>query len=459
MSVVRLAAIREQFQSFLRLYIALRLAPASAAAAAAAVRSVRSEIAAGDMLPRPHSASSTRASSPAPSARGRTGADGAARCTSARRPRSLPPPPPATPPPPSPPPPPPVALCLGSRERGTTSVDADGRAAAAATNGRLAGGGGLAGAWYRDFLGRFARVARRDGEGERTRLDLGGAGLGRLPVEAGLLLSPCVGHLALSRNRLGRLPDDLAGWGRLQALRLDFNRLEALPGRFGAECEGLVELNLTGNRLAGLPDSLSRLTALTALLLSSNRLPALPAAVAGCTALTRLAARDNRLECVRAAGALARLRALLLGQNAGLRHVAAEVGRCGALETLELDPAVAFPPPHMRAAGVAAALAHLRLVLAARETGRLDMAGLGLARVAPPVCREAGLTALDLSRNRLAGLPPELAKLAGLTRLVAAHNQVRAGRVRAGRVRAERERRARVQGVGRGEGAASLWCW
>jgi Leucine-rich repeat (LRR) protein len=282
----------------------------------------------------------------------------------------------------------------------------------------------LAGAWYRDFLGPFARAATRGAEGERTRLELGGAGLGRVPVEAGVLLSACVAHLALSRNRLGLLPSHLAGWGRLQALRLDFNRLAALPARFGADCEGLVELNLTGNRLAGLPESVSRLTGLATLLLSSNRLPALPPAIAGCTALTRLAARDNRLECVRAAGALPRLRALLVGHNAGLRHVAAEVGRCGALETLELDPPVAFPPPHVRAAGVAAALAHLRLVLGARETGALDMAGLGLARVARPVCREAGLTALDLSRNRLAALPPALAELAGLTRLVAAHNQV-----------------------------------
>jgi Leucine-rich repeat (LRR) protein len=279
---------------------------------------------------------------------------------------------------------------------------------------------------YHDFLRHFARVATRGGEGEMTRLDLGGAGLGRLPVEAGLLLSPNVGHLVLSRNRLYLLPEDLSGWGRLQSLRLDFNGLAALPGRFGEDCEGLLELNLTGNRIAVLPDSVSRLTALEVLLLSSNRLPALPAALEGCTSLTRLAARDNRLGCVRAAGAMARLRTLLLGQNAGLHHVSAELGQCGALETLELDPVVTFPPQHIRAIGVAAALAHLRLVLAARCTGALDMAGLSLTSFARPVCHEAGLTTLDLSRNRLGALPAALAELAGLTRLVTSHNQVRA---------------------------------
>ncbi|MBM0278412.1 Imm1 family immunity protein [Micromonospora tarensis] len=57
----------------------------------------------------------------------------------------------------------------------------------------------------------------------------------------------------------------------------------------------LTRLDLTGNRLAALPESLGNLTALTRLAVTDNQLTALPESLGNLTGLTRLDLAGNRL--------------------------------------------------------------------------------------------------------------------------------------------------------------------
>lgn len=144
-------------------------------------------------------------------------------------------------------------------------------------------------------------------------------GLKKLPEETtreGLLTSLRTVDLAL--NRLQVLPPSIGNWSELQALNASDNLLEMLPDAIGSltklqkltlsrnklkvlpTCLGdlpLTELKCEGNMLSTLPDVFSGIAAtiLEELDVSGNRIESLPESVCSLKMLTRLLVNQNRL--------------------------------------------------------------------------------------------------------------------------------------------------------------------
>eukprot|EP00741_Cyanophora_paradoxa_P021826 tig00000241_g21068.t1 len=137
------------------------------------------------------------------------------------------------------------------------------------------------------------------------------------------------GQLVLSCQGLTEWPRDAiqeAGAENVRWLCLAGNALAELPGPELAALANLEALLLSGNRLAALPDELSRLSALRTLDVSHNALEAVPPAIAGLASLQRLYLHGNRLERLPPAlGRLAALERLDVSQNR-LRALPAELG-------------------------------------------------------------------------------------------------------------------------------------
>lgn len=139
-------------------------------------------------------------------------------------------------------------------------------------------------------------------------------------------LPPSLQRLVLANNRIA----SLAGLEALGNLKVGARGSAAVRARPRCSSEAAPSLpsgtppvcplpppprqvlDLSGNRIDRLPDSISRLTRLEALVLTDNSLAELPPAL----------------------GALPRLRQLLVGQNR-LRALPPELGRCAALEELD----------------------------------------------------------------------------------------------------------------------------
>jgi Leucine-rich repeat (LRR) protein len=148
-----------------------------------------------------------------------------------------------------------------------------------------------------------------------------------------------VSHLNLWKQQLGRVPDTVWDQIDLETLVLADNRLTEVSVRIGAlkklrmvdlghnqlthlpdtigDLDRLTDfLYVHGNRLASLPDSLAKLTALRYLNISDNALTTLPEPVCAMTGLIELRASGNQLESLPAAiGRLSRLRELHLRDN------------------------------------------------------------------------------------------------------------------------------------------------
>jgi len=106
--------------------------------------------------------------------------------------------------------------------------------------------------------------------------------------------------LVLSTNKLRILPMELATLGKLKILLLDSNKLgPILPDVFaGPIAEALEELDISGNALKELPQSLGGLRRLNRLLMPNNDLTALPESLAGMEQLRHLDAANNQLSTV-----------------------------------------------------------------------------------------------------------------------------------------------------------------
>jgi hypothetical protein len=118
------------------------------------------------------------------------------------------------------------------------------------------------------------------------------------------------------------------------ARRLDLcGGLTAFPEEIFDLADSLEVLNLTGNRLSDLPDTLPSLTKLRILFCSENEFRHLPPVLGQCAGLSMIGFKSNRIEEVPALPPS--LRWLILTDNR-IARLPASVGHCGPLQKLML---------------------------------------------------------------------------------------------------------------------------
>ena len=230
--------------------------------------------------------------------------------------------------------------------------------------------------------------------------------------------------LDLSRNRLCGLPDGIAALSALARLVLDRNSLPALPDLSAGHLASLQVLSAANNRLACLPASISVLTKLRILDVSGNLLTTLES-TAGLPHLTHLSAARNRLRGVHVSVSTA-LQHLDLSHNA-IGQLAYDVLKVvERLEVLDLTHNQLQAIPFCL--GMRTALKTLRLGnnviqsldfienLSKRSTpGALSqletlvLAHNEIKTVPDAVGLLSSLTHIDLHGNQLMTLPPALA--------------------------------------------------
>ncbi|GGY18397.1 leucine-rich repeat-containing protein kinase family protein [Paludibacterium paludis] len=138
-------------------------------------------------------------------------------------------------------------------------------------------------------------------------------GLERFP-EAIFRLADTLEVLDLSGNRLAELPDDLWRLGKLRILFCSGNRLESLPSGLG-RCASLSMLGVKANRIARIPEN-ALSPGLRWLILTDNHLAALPETLGRCRGMQKLMLAGNRLEHLPdSMAALERLELLRLSAN------------------------------------------------------------------------------------------------------------------------------------------------
>ncbi len=140
-----------------------------------------------------------------------------------------------------------------------------------------------------------------------THLDLRGCGLVEMPAEV-LALADTLEVLDLSGNALSTLPDSVARLTRLHTLFASNNRYAALPPVLG-RLPRLDTLGFKANQIDQLPAEALAPT-LRWLILTDNRIAALPPTLTDCSRLQKLMLAGNRLG--RLPGGMGRLQRLEL---------------------------------------------------------------------------------------------------------------------------------------------------
>jgi small GTP-binding protein len=142
--------------------------------------------------------------------------------------------------------------------------------------------------------------------------------------------------LDLSGNQLKALPESLGQLTQLRSLDLSGNELTALPESLG-QLTQLQSLDLSGNQLTALPESLGRLTQLWSLYLFGNQLTALPESLGRLTQLLSLYLFSNQLTALpESLGQLKQLQMLVLSNN-NLTALPESLGRLTQLRSLDLS--------------------------------------------------------------------------------------------------------------------------
>ena len=265
-----------------------------------------------------------------------------------------------------------------------------------------------------------------------TSLDLSGLILWRIPDLADLT---ALTTLDLSGNQLTDLPDSLGNLTALTTLDLSVNQLTRLPDSLDTlrSLTALTTLDFTRNQLTQLPDSFGSLTALTQLNLRGNQLTRLPDSFGNLTALTTLHLSGNLLALLPDSfGNLTALTTLGLGDNQ-LAQLPDSFGNLTALTTLDLSVNKLAQLPNLLSdlTGLTA------LYLTSNELTQLPdwlgnltsltalyLSGNQLTQLPDWLGNLTGLTGLYLSDNQLTQLPDWLGNLTGLTALHFSHNKL-----------------------------------
>lgn len=173
------------------------------------------------------------------------------------------------------------------------------------------------------------RLARCRTQTAGTELDLSDLELLDIPFEVLTTLSSSLKKLNVRKNKLTRLPEELARQlPHLTVLNASENELTELPEQIGL-LRNLQKLQLENNRLAALPRSFSKLSALEELNLRSNALESL----------------DEDLGTH-----FPKLKTLLLGDNPTLSVIPRSLGNLPSLRVVDLsgNGELSFVPEKIR---------------------------------------------------------------------------------------------------------------
>ena len=277
-----------------------------------------------------------------------------------------------------------------------------------------------------------------------TKLDLSGLGLIAVPIS--MLAFTHLTAVSLANNKISQLPLALAGLHRLCTLDLagnpgiDFFLPEVLVHEPHRPIELLSRLRaaigeqtaeLSGLRLRLLPACVFELMGLVNLDVKDNEIIALPedfGSHAAFEGLRSLNVSKNRLRGIPASlGLLTALTALHCSYN-DLRSIAPEVALCTSLTSLKLDnnPALDSPPPSVVDAGLEACLSYLKVLLLARYNTTLLLEGRGMRRVPVDLLDYPHLTEVSVAQNAIVDLPQSICSMKTLATLCIAHNQITA---------------------------------
>ncbi|XP_004867703.1 malignant fibrous histiocytoma-amplified sequence 1 isoform X1 [Heterocephalus glaber] len=219
---------------------------------------------------------------------------------------------------------------------------------------------------------------------ELRKLNLSHNHLPCLPAQLGALAH--LEELDVSFNRLAHLPDSLSCLHRLRTLDVDHNQLTAFPRQL-LQLAALEELDVSSNRLRGLPEDISALRAIKILWLSGAELGTLPNGFCQ----------------------LASLESLMLDNN-GLQALPEQFSHLQRLKMLNLSSNLfeEFPATLLPLAGLE------ELYLSRNQLTSVPSLISGLGR----------LLTLWLDNNRIRYLPDSIVELTGLEELVLQGNQI-----------------------------------
>lgn len=113
-------------------------------------------------------------------------------------------------------------------------------------------------------------------------------------VKAHMETARKTGALVLSNRKLTEVPDLSSLSKVLRTLDLSMNKLCGLPPSV-CDLTSLKHLNLNGNKISDLPDDIGRLTKLESLSLVSNLIVSLPASVSNLKHLKSVILSDNKM--------------------------------------------------------------------------------------------------------------------------------------------------------------------
>jgi leucine-rich repeat protein SHOC2 len=209
--------------------------------------------------------------------------------------------------------------------------------------------------------------------------------------------------LDLSGQKLTELPDSIGDLDSLVELDLSNNQLTCLPDSIG-NLTKLTRLNLESNRLTRLPESIGNLVKLTVLNIYRNRLTELPESIGNLTKITQLrpckagSAKGSLKKLPESIGNLSKLNRLSL-QRCQLNELPESIGKLSKLKFLNVDENSLSDLPE--SIGKLAQLQELKL------------SGNQIAKLPQSMANLRNLETLFIDRNPLT----DLSMLQGLSKL------------------------------------------
>ena len=239
-------------------------------------------------------------------------------------------------------------------------------------------------------------------------------------------------ELDLSGQEIAELPEEIGQLGHLRVLDLSNNGLTKLPDAI-RELAQLETLNLSSNRLSEVPIAVCELPRLETLDVSTNCLTSIPQAIEQLQQLTKLHLAQNELENIpKAIGKLTRLTRLSLDQNK-LTFIPIELGQLVNLSELFVaHNQLTQIPQQLGKLGqlVVLYLYQNQLTEIPDQIGELRalqelyLHENKLTEIPKTLGQLTELRELYLDRNRLTAIPKELKGLASLTELCLNQNQL-----------------------------------